>query len=320
MHDFRRAVTGVFFAAALVCSLFALEDVAEAAVYHSTHNEATGPAAEIKDGYLNGAEVDLLQSQSQGQMSGSVVVSPSGGVIVVDGGRAEDAQHLIDTINAHGGRVSLWLITHPHDDHLGALTQILNMNPKPVQIDTIVYSFLSDAEYESGETQDRMSNLTDFESALQNAGGTQLVSHPAAGTEFTVGSDMKVTVMNEPFFSARATFNNSSVVYKIETGGRKLLFLGDLSQEGAANLLANTADKSALNADVLQMSHHGSGIDGAGDELYSIVRPAVCLWPTPEWMWNAADDSYGVNALEKTMASYGCRKDVRCDTADGILK
>jgi hypothetical protein len=310
----------MLFAAVLTCAVLAMEDVAEAAIYRSKKEMASGPAAEITDGYLNGAELDLLKSQSDGQMSSSVIVSPSGGVIVVDGGRAEDEQHLVDTINAHGGRVSLWLITHPHDDHLGALTKILDSNPRPVQIDTIVYSFLSNEDYQRGENQGRMSNLTDFQKALKNAGGTRLENHPAAGTVFTVGDDAKVTVMNEPFYADRATFNNSSVVYKVETGGRTMLFLGDLSKEGADALLAATADKSTLKADILQMAHHGSGIDGAGDELYSLIRSSVCLWPTPTWMWNAENDGYGVNALEKKMAAWGCRKDVRCDTADGVLR
>ena len=310
----------MLFAVALTCAILGTGNVAEASVYHSKKDAASGPAAEIRDGYLNGAELDLLKSQSDGQMSSSVIVSPSGGVIVVDGGRAEDEQHLVDTINAHGGRVSLWLITHPHDDHLGALTKILDMNPRPVQIDKIVYSFLANGDYQRGENQGRMANLTDFQKALKNAGGTELVSSPAAGTVFTVGADVKVTVMNAPFYADRATFNNSSVAYKVETGGRTMLFLGDLSREGAAALLAATPDKSVLKADILQMAHHGSGIDGAGDELYSLIRPSVCLWPTPTWMWNAENDGYGVNALEKKMASWGCRKDVRCDTADGILR
>ena len=128
----------MLFAVALTCAILGTGNVAEASVYHSKKDAASGPAAEIRDGYLNGAELDLLKSQSDGQMSSSVIVSPSGGVIVVDGGRAEDEQHLVDTINAHGGRVSLWLITHPHDDHLGALTKILDTNPRPVQIDKIV--------------------------------------------------------------------------------------------------------------------------------------------------------------------------------------
>ena len=32
------------------------------------------------------------------------------------------------------------------------------------------------------------------------------------------------------------------------------------------------------------MSHHGqSGVD---KDVYETIQPEICLWPTPEWLWN----------------------------------
>ena len=41
------------------------------------------------------------------------------------------------------------------------------------------------------------------------------------------------------------------------------------------------------------MSHHGQ--DGADKQLYAIINPEVCLWPTPEWLWNN-DNGGGYNS------------------------
>lgn len=41
-------------------------------------------------------------------------------MIVVDGGRDVDAPHLIEVIQELGGHVDVWLLTHPHSDHVGA--------------------------------------------------------------------------------------------------------------------------------------------------------------------------------------------------------
>ena len=41
------------------------------------------------------------------------------------------------------------------------------------------------------------------------------------------------------------------------------------------------------------MSHHGQA--GATKELYKEISPKICLWPTPEWLWNN-DSGQGENS------------------------
>ena len=67
------------------------------------------------------------------------------------------------------------------------------------------------------------------------------------------------------------------------TPKQSILFLGDLGVEGGRRVMEKvSADK--LKADYLQMAHHGqNGVDRA---FYERVNPTVCLWPTPDWLWN----------------------------------
>ena len=39
----------------------------------------------------------------------------------------------------------------------------------------------------------------------------------------------------------------------------------------------------ALQADIVQMAHHGQ--QGVGRNVYEVVKPTICLWPTPIWLW-----------------------------------
>ena len=77
------------------------------------------PTSTAEESYLGGAELTLLAPATQSQNLSCVIQTKAGSLIVVDGGLREDAPHLIETIKAKGGRVSAWLITHPHSDHIG---------------------------------------------------------------------------------------------------------------------------------------------------------------------------------------------------------
>ncbi len=71
------------------------------------------------------------------------------------------------------------------------------------------------------------------------------------------------------------------MVIKMTTQQNTILFLGDTGEESASKLIKN--QKNKLKADIVQMAHHGQ--NGASKELYEIIQPATCLWPTPYWLW-----------------------------------
>ena len=98
-------------------------------------------------------ELRLLACADIWQNLSCVMKSKEGAVIVVDGGRDVDAPHLIEVIQELGGHVDAWLLTHPHSDHVGAITEILNMD-RAVSIGKVYYSFLNKEFFRSGRFQD----------------------------------------------------------------------------------------------------------------------------------------------------------------------
>ena len=260
----------------------------------------------LEEGYLGGAELRLLASEDGGQNLSCVIRTKDGSVIVLDGGRETDAAHLSEVIQSMGGRVTAWLITHPHSDHIGALTSILNTSPAPVEIDRIYYSFLDNNYYEQGEHQGRMSDLTNLQAAFAKADPAKLYAPVKKGDQIQV-DDVLITVMNEPFACPKNTFNNSSVCYRLEVGGKRVLFLGDMGWQAGENLL-RVCTPEELKADVVQMSHHGQ--DGVEKKVYAAISPEVCLWPTPQWLWDNEKNGVAGAGSFKTLTVRGWMKEL----------
>ena len=75
--------------------------------------------------YASSWKVTQHGSDSDFQQSMFYTIKGSNGkLIVIDGGWDYDAKRVRDTIKKLGGKVNLWIITHPHPDHVGAFNQI----------------------------------------------------------------------------------------------------------------------------------------------------------------------------------------------------
>lgn len=286
--------------------------------------EAANAAEGIEEPYLNGAVLKLLECADGSQNLSCVMQTREGGVIVVDGGRDTDADHLAEIITQYGGTVDAWLITHPHSDHVGALTKLLEMDPVPVEIQGIYYSFLDRDIYSQEESSRRESDLECLDAALAALETVpQDKKHSVKkGSEIAV-KDARITVLNDAFVCSQNTFNNSSVGYRVELGGKKILFLGDMGWQAGENLL-DVCTPQELKADVVQMAHHGQ--QGVERDVYEAILPEVCLWPTPDWLWNNEQDGvvgigpYKTLEVRNWMAEFGVRKNLCIKDGDQTLQ
>ncbi|MBR2950719.1 MAG: hypothetical protein IKC46_12815 [Lachnospiraceae bacterium] len=59
-------------------------------------------------------------------------------------------------------------------------------------------------------------------------------------------------------------------------------------------LLKRWGGTGELNADIVQMAHHGEG--GAEKEVYEEIRPHICIWPTPSWLWDNNLNGQGIGS------------------------
>ena len=220
-----------------------------------------------------------LQDNSSRQMMGYIMKTSTGKVIVIDGGLNEDEPNLVKHIQELGNKVDVWFITHPHEDHASAIIKVIEETDIPIEK---IYYTMNDIEWYKEYESKRAEEAERFYNALQNErvkGKTEEVTlNQIINIDFI---KCEILGVKNPEITNNG-FNNSSMVIKMNLPKSSILFLGDTGEESGEKLLNTQKDK--LKSDIVQVAHHGQG--GAKESLYKEINPRICLWPTPEWLWN----------------------------------
>ena len=239
-----------------------------------------------------------LSPQSSRQMMGYILKTYNGKLIIIDGGTVDDTQNLIHKINENGGKVDYWFITHAHDDHAGAFNEIVNKTN--IEIKNIYVSLNDYSWYEEYEP-----TRIDFTKKLINTLNSEKIKNIVKETQinekFNI-ENIKVEILGikNPEITENPG-NEQSMIIRFDTGKATLLILGDIGKEGSKKLISQQKDK--LKSDIVQVSHHGQ--NGATKELYQIIKPKICLWPTTKWLW---DNDSGEGERNRTMENFRYKK------------
>ena len=235
-------------------------------------------------------ELWMLGSPTGAQNLSIVIKSPHGKLIVVDGGWEADADKLSSLILQQGGKVDAWLITHPHEDHVGALCAILNDSTRKIKIDKI-YCSLATPDWYRQVSPNGAGIADQLLSAFTKLPVGTVTNNIGRGSEINI-DDVNIRVLNNRGAYTYNGVNNSSLVYKIRVSGQSILILGDLAYDGGKDLI-KTCTASELKSDIVQMAHHGQ--QGVDQDAYALITPTTCLWPSPAWLWNN-DNGGGVGS------------------------
>lgn len=215
-----------------------------------------------------------------------VFQTAKGKVIVMDGGFPEEANTLRGFIGALGNEVEAWFISHPHNDHMGALTEILK-NPQEMNIKHIYHSRISKT-VQAAEGPYSPS-CQDFYDLLDKT-TIPVTDIRTPGDVFSY-DDMKLKVLSVANEITTNAYNNSSMIMRVWDKKKTIVFLGDAGIE-CGSLALNGPFRDDLNCEYLQMAHHGQ--NGCDKHFYQSIKFRVCLWSTPSWVWNN-DQGKGFN-------------------------
>ena len=221
-----------------------------------------------------------LPSQGPSQMMSYVILTPGGKLIVIDGGMKCDAPYLLDFLNDRASEVELWIITHPHLDHMDALGVLLDKGTAP-KINKVLAS-LPEAQWV--ETHCSESEFTSFQAFTESLKNSGLPCEDAElDQKFEIdGLQFHVLGIRNPEFT-QYPLNNSSKVFRDHDHRKSVLFTGDLGLEGGDKLMKSPLAEF-LPSDYVQMAHHGQR--GVNEAFYQKVNPSYCLWTTPLWLWD----------------------------------
>lgn len=230
----------------------------------------------------------LAQFNGDSQM-GYIIRTDDAKLIVIDGGLQESVKFINDYLVQLGGEVDTWILTHPHKDHMGALEEVIKAGK--IKINKIIHSKIDLGKIKKYETANYKS-IQEFYALLDSSG--ILVVDANLKDTFPLGDGVLLKILgirNENILVNLV--NNSSLVFKVSSQNKSVLFLGDLGKEGGVEVLKNVEDND-IASDYVQMSHHGQG--GVTKEFYEEVNATYALWPTPVWLWENNLDAKGENS------------------------
>lgn len=224
-------------------------------------------------------ELTQLKDNSANQMMGYIIKTSTGKVIVVDGGNDADEPNLVEHIKALGNKVDVWFITHPHGDHASAIIRVIEETDIPIEK---IYYTMNDLEWYKTYAEERAWEAERFYNALQNERIKDNIEEVKLNQIINIDFiKCEILGVKNPEITNNA-FNNSSMVIKMILEKSSILFLGDTGEESGDKLLNTQKDK--LKSDIVQVAHHGQR--GAKESLYQEIKPTICLWPTPKWLWD----------------------------------
>lgn len=272
---------------------------------------------------LGGAELVMLKSQSKGQMMSFLLETKDGKLIVIDGGRWEDGDYLAEQIKSRGGHVSVWLITHTHTDHVGALIKLLQNEADGegagIGIDGFYYNF-ADMDWYALHDQEELGVAYTLTELLKTQPQEKL--HLVGKGDVITVDDVKITVMNDRYEPDSSHVgdndgNDAGLAYRAEVNGRTILFLGDLG-EVSGKMLLEDVGAAGLKSDMVQMAHHGQ--NGVSEEVYRAIDPSVCLWPTPQWLWENKDGQFKTPETKEWIRKLNVKKHYCTKDGDQIIR
>lgn len=238
-------------------------------------------------------------------MMSFVIVTKQNNCIVIDGGRPEDMPLLKKYV---GGRhISAWILTHAHDDHIsGFVDEIEKNGGADFDIEKVYYNFppyewinepdvpsraYHEAEYNEmipafNAIKDRISDKLH----VVEQGESIQIDECRIDFIYTVHEGLTVNPMND-----------ASLVFKVITPNKSVIFLGDLGPDGGDWLFRES--RHLLKSDIVQMAHHGHM--GVGFEIYAYINPEACLWCCADWLYNEGAE---VGNLGKKEYYYGRKR------------
>ena len=252
-------------------------------------------------------KIYMLQSLSDTICNSFVITTESGKVIAIDGGYTEQSGYLIENLKRITGsenpHVDAWFLTHPHADHIQAFCDIAENHSHEIDIERVYLNFPSQIFFE-GNDEDGVESMGLFYSVLPKiADRLRILS---GGDRLSIG-EAEITVLYSQDFEIKGC-NNSSLVFRMDLGGKSIMLTGDCGAEASRKILRLWKDSGLLKCDICQMSHHGQ--QGCEREFYEAVAPDICLWPTPSWLWTNCDGKGSFKTLEtrKWMEALGVKE------------
>jgi len=192
-----------------------------------------------------------------GQGDSILVQTPSGKTMLIDAGTIDAGPTVTSDLKGLGiTTLDIVLATHPHEDHIGGMSSVLN--------NFTVKQFIDSGYPDTTKTYETMLNTIDQKNIPFKT--------VKAGDTIDLDPGISFSVLNPPS-TFSDNINQNSIVLRMTYGTVPFLFMGDANSDAEKNIEAGGTD---IHADILKVGHHGSSTSSSSTFL-SEVQPKVSI-------------------------------------------
>lgn len=217
-------------------------------------NELTGNELAKETSVATEVSGNLIVDYIDVGQADSILIRNDNHSMLIDAGNNEDGKDVLNFIKEKGiTKLDYVIGTHPHEDHIGGLDDVINSD---LEIENILMPKIST----------NTKTYEDVLDAISNKGLT--VTAPKKDDIFEIGK-AKCTVMTDSILD-QDNLNLSSIIIRLEYGENSFLFMGDAEEE-------NEKQINWPKTDVLKVGHHGSNTSSSKNFInqvqpkYSII-------------------------------------------------
>lgn len=223
---------------------FSMENTLSNSSALGTTTSSTKKLSNLKVHYI-----DVGQGDSQ-------LLQTNGINILIDTGEADQSENLIAYLESQGVQTIDYLfLTHPHTDHMGAATAVMEHFP-------VKQVYLTNRTHTTAAYRKLIETIQKKKIKRVQA---------KAGVSINFTKNLHGTILSPS--KNYDDINASSIVMKITYGTTSFLFNGDATVETESDILNAGYDVSAT---VYKVAHHGSSSSNSTKFLQA-VNPSLCI-------------------------------------------
>lgn len=178
--------------------------------------------------------------------------------LLIDAGPKDGKKLLFDYLDSLGiSKFDYIIATHPHEDHIGNMSAIINKYD-------IEYFFAPKVEHTTSDFEKMVESLVNKNKKIN------IIKEGTSNIDLGKNTNISVFSPNNAEYD---NLNNYSPIIKIEYGNNSFLFTGDAEKDVEEEVLSK---KFPIKSDVLKVGHHGSSTSTSKSFLTS-VNPSIAI-------------------------------------------
>lgn len=191
-----------------------------------------------------------------GQGDCSFIELGNGQTMLIDAGNNENGDEIVKYIeNLQYSDIDYVVATHPHDDHIGGMTEII----ENFDIDIFYMPWSISTSYT-------------YENMLDTLSEKRVEVHKAElGRTIFSSGPIEITVLSPEEDTEYSDLNDASAVVRLQYGETVFLFTGD-----AGEMIEEDLCDFNIDSDVLKVGHHGSETSSS-EAFIQKVSPEIAI-------------------------------------------